>query len=116
MPDDSNVEIAEPHAGAMIESLRAFGYDLRTATADLIDNSVFAEAKNVWIYFHWNGADSFIRITDDGWGMSEGDLYEAMRPGSKSPLELRKPSDLGRFGLGMKTASFSQCRRLTVVS
>jgi len=116
MTEDKDYEIAEPHAGAMIESLRAFGYDLRTAIADLIDNSIFAGAKNVWIYFHWNGADSYISITDDGYGMSETELYEAMRPGSKSPLEDREPSDLGRFGLGMKTASFSQCRRLTVAS
>lgn len=116
MTEDKDYEIAEPHAGAMIESLRAFGYDLRTAIADLIDNSIFAGAKNIWIYFHWNGADSYISITDDGYGMSETELYEAMRPGSKSPLEDRELSDLGRFGLGMKTASFSQCRRLTVTS
>lgn len=116
MPEDKDYEIAEPHAGAMIESLRAFGYDLRTAIADLIDNSIFAGAKNIWIYFHWDGADSYISITDDGCGMSESELYEAMRPGSKSPLEDREPGDLGRFGLGMKTASFSQCRRLTVAS
>jgi hypothetical protein len=116
MESDRGYEIAEPRAAAMIESLRAVGYDLRTAIADLIDNSIFAGAKNVWVYFHWNGADSHISIVDDGCGMSESELFEAMRPGSKSPVEDREPGDLGRFGLGMKTASFSQCRRLTVAS
>lgn len=116
MISNEDFDIAAPHAGALIESLRAFGYDLRTAVGDLIDNSISAGAQNVWIYFHWNGADSYISITDDGCGMSDSELFEAMRPGSKSPLEDREPGDLGRFGLGMKTASFSQCRRLTVAS
>ncbi|TFH12137.1 MAG: ATP-binding protein, partial [Lentisphaerales bacterium] len=58
----------------------------------------------------------YISIMDDGLGMSEAVLHEAMRPGSKSPAEKRDPSDLGRFGLGLKTASFSQCRALTVAS
>jgi hypothetical protein len=108
--------IIEPHAGSLIESLRAFGYDLKTAIADLIDNSITAGAKNVWIEFLWNGHDSCISVTDDGRGMSASELLEAMRVGSQSPIEDREPTDLGRFGLGMKTASFSQCRRLTVRS
>src|SRR3546814_8044537 len=57
-----------------------------------------------------------ITILDDGDGMDEGELDRAMRLGEKSPLDQRNPSDLGRFGLGLKTASFSQCRRLTVAS
>ncbi len=109
-------DLAEPRASAMIHSLRAFGYDLSTALADLIDNSITAAAKNVWIEFFWNGEDSFISVTDDGRGMSEAELLEAMRPGSKSPLEKRNPKDLGRFGLGLKTASFSQAKRLTVAT
>lgn len=100
----------------MIQSLRAFGYDLPTAIADLIDNSISAGAKNVWLDLHWNGSASCITITDDGSGMSEGGLINAMRPGNRSPLEVRDAEDLGRFGLGLKTASFSQCRRLTVGS
>ena len=48
--------------------------------------------------------------------MTEGELLEAMRLGSRSPLEERAQSDLGRFGLGLKTASFSQCRVVTVVT
>ena len=107
---------AAPRAAAMIESLRAFGYDLPTALADLVDNSISAGAKRLWLHFHWNGPDSCIVLRDDGCGMSEAELVDAMRPGSFSPLEARAPEDLGRFGLGLKTASFSQCRLLTVCS
>lgn len=114
MTDD--YDLVEPHAAIMIESLRAFGYDLRTAIADLIDNSITAGAENIWLDFYWEGVDSYIRITDDGVGMNEQKLVDAMRPGSKNPLDTREDTDLGRFGLGMKTASFSQCKRMTVAS
>lgn len=109
-------DIVNPGAAAMIESLRAYGYSLNTAIADLIDNSISANAKNIWIHLHWAGARSWISITDDGRGMDENTLINAMRPGSNNPLEQRSESDLGRFGLGLKTASFSQCRSLTVGS
>ena len=107
---------AGPRAGAMIESLRAFGYDLPTALADLVDNSITARATRIWLNFQWDGANSCIVLRDDGQGMSEAELIETMRPGSRSPLEKRTADDLGRFGLGLKTASFSQCRLLTVRS
>ena len=113
---DSSYDVIEPRAAAMIESLRAFGYTLPAAVADLIDNSISAQANTIWLNFIWNGADSYISIEDDGRGMTQKQLTEAMRPGSQSPLEERDPSDLGRFGLGLKTASFSQCRRVTVRS
>ena len=109
-------EIVEPRASALIESLRALGYTTKTALADLIDNSIFAGTKTVWLDFCWMKKDSYITLRDDGRGMSEEQLVEAMRPGTKGPLEERAKNDLGRFGLGMKTASFSQCRRMTVVS
>ncbi|MGD9596830.1 MAG: ATP-binding protein [Steroidobacteraceae bacterium] len=107
-------DIAPPKAASLAESLRAFGYDLPTALADLVDNSITAGAKRVWIDFHWNGSDSAIAVTDDGRGMSVEQLVAAMRLGSQNPREKREPHDLGRFGLGLKTASFSQCRRVTV--
>ena len=106
---------AVPNAGAMIESLRAVGYSPQTAVADLIDNSIAAHARSVNVTFWWNGSDSWVSVSDDGNGMSPAELTEAMRPGTMGPLEARRPEDLGRFGLGLKTASFSQCRRLTVV-
>ena len=112
----ASFEIANPGAEALIESLRAIGYSLPTAIADIIDNSIAASASNVWLDFHWSGPDSWIAITDDGKGMTDEELSNAMRPGSTSPMDTRSPSDLGRFGLGLKTASFSQCRVLSVIS
>lgn len=100
----------------MIESMRAFGYSPQAAIADLLDNSISAGAANIWVEFFWSGSDSYVAVTDDGHGMSEHDLSDAMRLGSSNPLDPRDPSDLGRFGLGLKTASFSQARRITVAS
>lgn len=107
---------AVPNAAAMIESLRAVGYSPQTAIADLIDNSIAAHATNVLVTFWWDGSSSWVSVSDDGDGMGPAQLTEAMRPGTMGPLEQRRPEDLGRFGLGLKTASFSQCRRLTVAS
>ena len=109
-------EEVPPEASSMIESMRAYGYTLSTAIADLIDNSIAAECTTVWLHFHWSGADSWIAIVDDGKGMTEARLSNAMQLGSRSPLEDRDPQDMGRFGLGLKTASLSQCRRLTVAT
>lgn len=107
---------ATPAAASMVETFRAMGYSLETAMADILDNSISAGANNIWISRIWKGGQSIITIKDDGIGMNHQELIEAMRPGSQNPLEERSKSDLGRFGLGLKTASFSQCRRLTVYS
>jgi hypothetical protein len=96
--------------------MRAFGYSPATAIADLVDNSITAGARSIVIRLHWAGAASWVSITDDGGGMSEDGLRSAMTLGSRDPREARNPHDLGRFGLGLKTASFSQCRSLTVAS
>lgn len=109
-------EIVRPNPAALVESLRAVGYSLETAIADLLDNSVAANAKNIWLDFEWAGPNSYICLSDDGHGMSEAQLTEAMRIGSKNPKLIREKKDLGRFGLGLKTASFSQCRSLTVMA
>ena len=100
----------------MIESMRAFGYSPAAAIADLVDNSVTAGAANVEIQFHWHGSQSWIAVLDDGEGMDLARLRRAMRLGSRSPREVRAPDDLGRFGLGLKTAGFSLGRSLTVRS
>lgn len=112
----ADYEISAPKPCALVESLRSVGYSLPTAIADILDNSITAHAKNIWIDFHWNGPDSWISIADDGDGMDEPTLANAMRPGSANPLDSRRADDLGRFGLGLKTASFSQCRKLSVWS
>ncbi|HFU75108.1 MAG TPA: ATP-binding protein [Arcobacter sp.] len=105
-----------PKASSLIESLRDIGYSFESAIADIIDNSITAKAKNIYIYFDFNDKKLSLAILDDGIGMKEEELIEAMRPGTKNPLDSRDEKDLGRFGLGLKTASFSQCRKLTVVS
>lgn len=118
MNDYSNIPStsAEPEASSMIETFRAIGYSIETAIADIVDNSITAGAKNVWIDYEWRGADSSLSILDDGSGMNNDLLIQAMRPGSKNPLDERSINDLGRFGLGLKTASFSQTRKFTVLS
>jgi Histidine kinase-, DNA gyrase B-, and HSP90-like ATPase len=103
-----------PEAESTFEGHRAFGYGTATALADLVDNSITAGAKHIWIDFEWDGPSSTITTTDDGDGMSECELIAAMRLSSRNPREQRAENDLGRFGLGLKTASLSQCRRFTV--
>ena len=105
-----------PRASILIESLRDIGYTLETALADLIDNSITSAASNIHILADTSGPEPSICVLDDGTGMNESELLAAMRLGSRSPSDIRSPTDLGRFGLGLKTASFSQCRRLTVVT
>ena len=105
-----------PHASVLIESMRDIGYSLQTAVADVIDNSITAGARSIEFLADTTSNHPAIGILDDGVGMSDSELMEAMRPGTRSPLETRPENDLGRFGLGLKTASFSQCRRLTVVT
>ena len=107
---------APPRASAMIEALRGIGYSPATAVADIVDNSISARAGLVELDFAWKGGGSHVSILDDGSGMDADELDSAMRLGERSPLDQRASDDLGRFGLGLKTASFSQCRRLTVAS
>jgi hypothetical protein len=115
MASEKTVEIA-PSAPALIESLRGLGYSPETALADLIDNSITAGARNVEIDIQWNDGSPSAAILDDGRGMDEVRLTEAMRLGGLGPGNEREASDLGRFGMGMKTASLSQCRRITVIT
>ncbi len=102
-----------PSARRLMESLRDIGYELPSAVADLVDNSVDAGATRVEITVGFEGADSWIRIADNGTGMSTARMNEAMRYGSDRDYAA---NDLGKFGLGLKTASLSQCERLTVAT
>src|SRR5690554_3947392 len=99
---------APPKAGAMMEALRGLGYSTATALADIVDNSVSASASEVRIRFDWDGVNSRISVLDNGRGMSDAELEEAMTLGTINPLDERASTDLGRFGMGLKTASFSQ--------
>jgi hypothetical protein len=107
-----------PDAAALMTTARSFGnYDLAGALADLVDNSIVAQAKQVDITCSYlQDGDCEVRIRDDGMGMSPEKLRSAMRPASANPSDERSADDLGRFGWGMKSASFSQCKVLTVVS
>ena len=104
-----------PHAPTLMESTRAIGYSIETAIADIVDNSIAAQAGQVDIDFFPIG-DAYISILDNGHGMTSEELIRAMQYGSRNPLEAREENDLGRYGLGMKTASLSQCRILTVLT
>ncbi|MEV4105703.1 ATP-binding protein [Nonomuraea sp. NPDC049649] len=108
-------ELLDPCAEDLIQSLRAFGYDLPTALADLIDNSITAGARTVRILHCSDRGNTWVGILDDGRGMSENELRDAMRF-ARNPGSERTTEDLGRFGLGLKTASLSQVRRLTVLT
>ncbi|MFL2078276.1 ATP-binding protein [Marinilactibacillus psychrotolerans] len=104
-----------PYAPNLVESTRSIGYSFETALADIIDNSVSNYSSRVDVKFS-GGECPYVAVIDDGVGMSEYTLKQAMRYGSKSSLEERDEIDLGRFGLGLKMASMSQCRKLTVLS
>jgi len=106
-----------PLAKDLMATARSFGsYDLAAALADLIDNSIKAKAKQIEISFSPLPNDVIVRIRDDGVGMNRQALMAAMRPASANPQAAREPDDLGRFGWGLKSASLSQARVLTVVS
>lgn len=109
------IKQSPPYAPLLIESMRSLGYSFDTAIADLIDNSVSAQAKSINIMLDPSDDPQLI-IFDDGNGMDSASLEEALRFGSRGPLESRSEFDLGRFGLGLKSASLSQCRRLIVAS
>jgi hypothetical protein len=113
----AKIRNAPPKASAMLEALRGLGYSTADALADIVDNSISAGASEVRIDFRWEGGNgAYVSVFDDGRGMDDPELEAAMRLGEKSPLDERSSGDLGRFGMGLKTASFSQCRSLTVAS
>lgn len=105
-----------PSAACLSASMRDIGYSLETAIADLIDNSISANADKIDIICDIAGNNPVVVILDNGKGMKDSELLSAMRHGTINPHQQRSHKDLGRFGLGLKTASFSQCRSLTVIS
>lgn len=109
-------EELNPSVSILLTTYRSMGYSVETAIADIVDNSITAGARNVWIWHEYKGIESSLYIKDDGCGMNRIELINAMNLGHINPMSNRKCSDLGRFGLGLKTASFSQCKCLTVVS
>lgn len=108
--------LTQPAARPVINALRSLGYNAKTAIADLIDNSIDAKASNVNLIFSYNNGNGHIQIIDDGIGMNDMDIQVAMSIGSKDPYMSREDQELGRFGMGLKTASFSLGKRLSVLS
>jgi hypothetical protein len=109
-------EDATPSPADLIRSISEQGYSFQASLADLIDNSISAKAAQIEVLVSCEQEPFMLFIADDGIGMTESELISAMKLPSQSPLKGRASKDLGRFGLGMKTASFSQTRKFTVVS
>ena len=106
----------QPAAEVLMNSMRAMGYSFESAIADVIDNSISADAREIIIRFPIDPAECYVAICDNGCGMTSDELFDAMKYGSEQKRDGRSKQDLGRFGLGLKAASLSQCRRLSVVS
>ncbi len=109
-------DVAAPDPAGMVASLSSLGYSFEAAIADLVDNSVSAGANSIDVDFTWAGSGSWIAVVDDGDGMSRAQLLTAMTVAARGPGTVRTAYDLGRFGVGLKSASFSQARQLTVAS
>lgn len=109
------VDVVRPNVSNFVKSLRDMGYTFEIAVADILDNSISAGAKMIHIQAD-DQPEMCMSLLDNGISMDENELIEAMRLGSKDPAANRSKHDLGRFGMGLKTASFSQCKKVTVVS
>lgn len=112
-PKQYNYITLIPSAKRLLNSLRNLRYDFPKAVADVIDNSIQSGATRIDLTMEFEGTNSWLRIIDNGSGMSGDELTEALRLGTKRNY---KNNELGKFGMGLKTASLSQCRRLTVAS
>lgn len=106
-------QVPDPH---LMDSMRSVGYSLDSALADLVDNSLAAAATDIQISFRASGDDSLIAILDNGRGMDAVEARTALRLAGTNRGQVRASTDLGRFGLGLKTASLSQARVLTLVT
>lgn len=101
---------------SLLESMRSVGYSLNTAVADLIDNSIAAHAREINVCYFDSGETPYVAIVDDGDGMDYQAAVNAMKLAGTSPTDMRSSEDLGRFGLGLKTASLSQARSVLLVT
>jgi hypothetical protein len=106
--------INDPNASRLIFGLRDTGYNVKTAAADIIDNSIAAGANiiNIDIQLMHDGR-KIVYFGDDGHGMTQDEVRNAMRYGADKRPDAKS---LGKFGLGLKTASSSVCKRYSVIS
>ena len=109
----SGASVITPSAARLTESLRDIGYDFPAAVADIVDNSIAAGASRVDVTIGFDGEEPRVAIADDGEGMMPAGLLEALRFGS---CRAYGRGELGRYGLGLKTAALSQCRSVTVAT
>ena len=114
--NEKNFKENRPTADVLMSSMRSMGYTFEAAIADIIDNSISVQATQIEVKFPIDPTDIFIAVCDNGTGMTKDELFDAMKYGSALKRGRRSEDDLGRFGLGLKSASLSQCRKLTVVS
>lgn len=105
----------QPNAARTLLALREMGYDSYSAIMDLIDNSIDAGATRVRVQVREAGEDRVVEILDDGKGMDEGTLAEALRLGSNVEYEDARKR-LGKFGMGLVTASISLARNIWIVT
>ncbi|SDE48211.1 Histidine kinase-, DNA gyrase B-, and HSP90-like ATPase [Bacillus wiedmannii] len=106
----------KPSAAPVIQALRSIGYNAQTAISDIVDNSIDAKAEYIHIEFEYDRGNGYIRIEDNGIGMTDDELQRAMTIGSKDSREKRNKEELGRFGIGLKTAAFSMGKRLCIIT
>lgn len=103
-------------ADVLMTSMRSMGYSFESAVADIIDNSISAHANQISVCFPVDPSECYVAIRDNGEGMISEELFDAMKYGSKNKRDSRSSDDLGHYDLGLKSASLSQCRRLSVIS
>jgi len=103
-----------PNPAKLLDSLRSTGYDNYNAIADIVDNSIDAEANKIIVDIFQEKGDMKIILADNGKGMDFYTLDEALKLGSETEKDYQ--SDLGRFGMGLSTASLSMCRRTEVIT
>lgn len=100
----------------LIVGLRSIGYSFPTAVADIIDNSISAGASKINVFSNPRVEDPYFAVLDNGSGMSKAELLNAMQFGSDRSKKKECELELGRYGLGLKSASLSQCRKFVVVT
>lgn len=106
--------VLPPNPARLIEGLRDTGYDFNTALSDIVDNSVDAGASSIDILINMDASgDIYIAVADNGCGMDKSTLMDGMTYGAKGVNDAKR---LGKFGLGLKTASTAFCRKLSVIT
>ncbi|MCK0138007.1 ATP-binding protein [Aliiroseovarius sp. F47248L] len=119
---DKPVQIVDAYLA--LNALRQVGYrNTATAVAELVDNSIEAEAKKITIVT-LSAREPVakrtvyrvqkIAVLDDGHGMTPDELGRCLSLGWGTRLDTR--DGLGRFGFGLKGSSLSQAELVEVYS